>query len=98
MRGRLVALGTVLVMALGGAAPVAAQPDRLPTGRFDQPHQGFAPARTTLRQAAPERAGLDPAPIAEALDKITAWTKVNPATGHPLFAGAVTLMAHDGVV
>jgi CubicO group peptidase (beta-lactamase class C family) len=100
MRGRVLAVGTVLVMAVSGSGvPVAAEPDRLPeTGRFDQVHNGFAPAWTTLRDARPERAGLDPAPITEALAKITAWTQVNPATGHPLFSGAVTLMAHDGMI
>jgi CubicO group peptidase (beta-lactamase class C family) len=67
-------------------------------GRFDQPFHGFAPPWTTLRDGTLEQAGLDPTPIAAALEKITEWTRVNPATGHPLFSGAVTLMVHDGVV
>jgi CubicO group peptidase (beta-lactamase class C family) len=68
------------------------------TGRFDRPQDGFAPARTVLRTGSPRSVGLDPAPIEAAQDKIDAWTEPNPASGHPLFAGAVGLLAHDGVV
>ncbi|HEV2782470.1 MAG TPA: serine hydrolase domain-containing protein [Actinophytocola sp.] len=100
MRGRaLLVLGTVLaVSASGPVAVTAAEPESWPGGRFDRQHHGFAPAWTGLRTGTPEQAGLDPAPIAAALDKITEWTRVNPATGHPLFSGAVALLAHDGVV
>jgi CubicO group peptidase (beta-lactamase class C family) len=91
----LAVVGTVS----GGTVAVAGEPAAGRAGRgFDQPYHGFAPVWTRLRDGTAAQVGLDPAPINAALDKITAWTKVNPATGHPLFAGAVTLLAHDGVV
>ena len=63
--------------------------------RFDQPHEGWS--SSVLRTGTPERVGLDPAPLDAALAQIERYT-VPDATGHPLFAGAVTLFAHDGVV
>jgi CubicO group peptidase (beta-lactamase class C family) len=68
------------------------------TGRFDQPQQGYAPAWTVLRDGTPQQAGLDPGPINAAIAKVDAWTRNDPATGHPLYSGQVTLLAHDGVV
>jgi len=67
------------------------------SGRFDQPREGFAPSSTTLRSGTPERVGLDPAPIDAALEQVRRYTEQD-ASGHPMFAGAVTLLAHDGVV
>jgi CubicO group peptidase (beta-lactamase class C family) len=99
MRGRRLLLATmVLAMAASGTVAVADNEVDGRAGRFDRPFHGYAPPWTTLRPGMPQQAGLDPAPITAALDKITAWTRANPATGHPLFSGAVTLMAHDGVV
>lgn len=104
MRGRKSLLATVLLTVFGtvGGGTVAGaqvEPQHLPSaGRFDQPYHGFAPVWTTLRDATPRQVGLDPAPIAAALDRISAWTRPDPATGHPLFSGAVALMAHDGMV
>ncbi|MBP2340324.1 CubicO group peptidase (beta-lactamase class C family) [Saccharothrix coeruleofusca] len=66
-------------------------------GRFDQPHDRFAPAWTALRPGTPQRAGLDPAPVEGALEAVRRYTEPG-ADGHPLFAGAVTLLAHNGVV
>ncbi|WP_158848118.1 serine hydrolase domain-containing protein [Saccharothrix deserti] len=63
--------------------------------RFDQPHDGWS--HSVLRPGTPERVGLDPAPLDAALAQIERYT-VPDATGHPLFSGAVTLYAHDGVV
>ncbi|MEU4739546.1 serine hydrolase domain-containing protein [Actinosynnema sp. NPDC023658] len=63
--------------------------------RFDQPREGWSDS--VLRTGTPERVGLDPAPIDAALAQIERYT-VPDATGHPLYAGAVTLFAHDGVV
>ncbi|MFI9008941.1 serine hydrolase [Actinosynnema sp. NPDC053489] len=63
--------------------------------RFDQPHEGWS--SSVLRTGTPQRVGLDPAPLDAALAQIERYT-VPDATGHPLFAGAVTLFAHDGVV
>ncbi|WP_199443986.1 serine hydrolase domain-containing protein [Umezawaea beigongshangensis] len=83
---------TALVSAGASAAPGSAP------GRFDAPHAGFAPAWTTVRTGTPASAGLDPGPLDEALRRVRAFTEPDPATGHPLYAGSVTLMAHEGVV
>jgi CubicO group peptidase (beta-lactamase class C family) len=66
-------------------------------GRFDLPQRGFAPERTVLREGKPADVGLDPAPIAAAEQFLESWTQPD-ATGHPHFAGAVGLLAHDGVI
>jgi CubicO group peptidase (beta-lactamase class C family) len=99
---RGVALTSALLVAAvsvtagaAGAAPVHLAP---PGGRFDQPYQGFAPAWTTLRHGSPQQVGLDPGPIDTALQQVDAWTQNDPTTGHPMFSGQVTLLAHDGVV
>ncbi len=104
MRGRKLLLSTVLLavaatVASGAVAVGDPETDgHGQSGRFDRPFDGFAPSWTRLRDVSPQRAGLDPAPIAAALDKIAAWTRPNPVSGHPLFAGAVSLMVHDGMV
>jgi len=64
---------------------------------FSKPFQGFAPVNTVLRDAAPEAVGLDPAPIRDAVAQIRGHEDA-PAGGHPLYAGAVALMGHDGAV
>ncbi|WP_112280669.1 serine hydrolase [Prauserella muralis] len=66
------------------------------TGRFDRPAHGFAPASTVLTQAQPEQAGLDAAPIRAVERRLAAWTADDAVDGHPLFPGAVGLLAHDG--
>jgi CubicO group peptidase (beta-lactamase class C family) len=66
--------------------------------RFDQPQQGYAPALTTLRNGTPQQAGLDPGPIDAAIAKLDGWTQNDPISGHPLYSGQVTLLAHDGVI
>jgi CubicO group peptidase (beta-lactamase class C family) len=83
-------------LAIGLLAPTAAD-DAGTLGRYDRPQGGFAPAGTTLMDATPEQAGLDPAPIDAALDEVAAWTEPSGDT-HPLYAGAVTLLAHHGKV
>lgn len=102
MRGRKLLLSTVLLAVaatVASGAVAVAQEDKLGLGgRFDRTYEGFAPSWTWLRDVSPQRAGLDPAPIAAALDKITAWTRPDPVSGHPLFSGAVTLMVHNGMV
>src|SRR5262245_62508067 len=67
-------------------------------GRFDQPQTGYMHA--ALREGSPQSAGLDPAPITDALAKIDGWTtkNYNPALKVPLYSGAVSVVAHDGVV
>ncbi|MFJ6670191.1 serine hydrolase [Actinosynnema sp. NPDC091369] len=89
---RIPALLIATTMALAVASPAHA--DRR-DARFDQPHEGWA--SSVLRTGTPQRVGLDPAPLDAALAQIERYT-VPDATGHPLFAGAVTLFAHDGVV
>jgi CubicO group peptidase (beta-lactamase class C family) len=68
------------------------------TGRFDQPQQDYAPAWTQLRDGSPQQAGLDPGPINAALAQVNGWTQNDPTTGHPMYSGQVTLLAHDGVI
>ncbi len=106
MSARRAALAAVALTAaaalVAGTAPggaAAAHPPRPPaTGRFDQPHRDFAPPWTVLRGGTAEQAGLDPSPIRTALAEEDAWTRPDPGTGHPMFSGQVTLLAHDGVV
>ncbi|QKE85949.1 serine hydrolase [Arthrobacter sp. NEB 688] len=56
------------------------------------------PANTVLRDRAPERVGLDPAPIAEAERLIASHEEAPASGGHPMYAGAVGVMGHDGAV
>jgi CubicO group peptidase (beta-lactamase class C family) len=87
----------VVSTATAGAAPAGpASGPRL--GRFDQPQQGYAPAWTVLHNGTPQQAGLDPGPIDTALNQLNAWTQNDPTTGHPMYSGQVTLLAHDGVI
>jgi serine-type D-Ala-D-Ala carboxypeptidase len=90
----------LLVAAVSVTTPGAdAAPARSPLfGRFDQPQQAFAPPWTVLRDGPPQAAGLDPGPIDTALAQVNGWTQNDPATGHPMYSGQVTLLAHDGVV
>jgi CubicO group peptidase (beta-lactamase class C family) len=67
------------------------------SGRFDHPYNGYAPKTTLLRESTPAKAGLDPAPIDAALAQVDAWTRPN-GTAKPLYAGAVTLLGHDGKI
>jgi CubicO group peptidase (beta-lactamase class C family) len=93
---------TAALMPATRAAADAAKPaNRQGTpfiGRFDQPQQGFAPAGTVLRTGTPQQLGLDPAKIKTALDEVAAYTVPDATTGHPLYSGQVTLLAHDGVI
>jgi CubicO group peptidase (beta-lactamase class C family) len=68
-----------------------------PVDDLSVPGLTFAPSGTVLTDASPESLGLDPAPIAEAVERIHAHERPEPG-GHPLFAGAVGLMAHEGHV
>lgn len=79
-----------------GARSVMARPG-VP-GRFDRPFSGYAPAATTLRRGRPERVGLSAGPIDAAQRQVAGWTEPDPASGHPLFSGAVTMMVHNGVI
>ena len=108
MRARLAGfaaawLAVVLVVAMMATAPglLEARAGGHRVARFDDPQRGFAPKSTVLRDGSPERAGLDPAPIDDALAAVTAWTEPSQGpTGpvRPLLAGAVTVLGHDGTV
>ncbi|MEU4763733.1 serine hydrolase domain-containing protein [Actinosynnema sp. NPDC023794] len=89
---RIPALLIATAMAVSVTLPAHAEGRE---ARFDQPHEGWS--SSVLRTGTPHHVGLDPAPLAAALAQIERYT-VPDATGHPLFAGAVTLFAHDGVV
>ncbi|EHR63536.1 serine hydrolase domain-containing protein [Saccharomonospora cyanea] len=91
---RIAALFAILVVT--GATAMAAV--TASSGRFDQPQRGFAPASTLLEPADPEDAGLDPGPIRESRRLLARMTESDYVDGHPLFAGAVGLLAHDGKV
>jgi serine-type D-Ala-D-Ala carboxypeptidase len=94
MRGMILAMTLLSVAAVtSGSASAAAD-----QGRFDRPQLGFAPADTTLRDGTPDTVGLDPTPIDAALRRIASWTQKTPDVKHPMYAGAVSLLAHDGVV
>ena len=81
----LVAAGTISAQARPGG------------GRFDQPRDGFAPARTVLRTATPRAAGLDPAPLEAAWRSVTGYEQ--PQTNcHPLYPGTVLTYGHQGKV
>ncbi len=97
---RVTVLAALAVVVTASAAVSVAEPHGAAAGRFDQPKDGYAPARTVLRDGAPADVGLDPAPIATALDKLDEWTRTNydPTLRVPLYSGAVSLLAHDGVV
>ena len=77
------------------ASPAVANGNQ--SGRFDRPYDGYAPKGTLLRDTTPAKAGLDPAPIDAALAQVDAWTRPS-GTAKPLYAGAVTLLGHDGKV
>ncbi|GAA2030522.1 serine hydrolase domain-containing protein [Terrabacter terrae] len=83
------ALGSLAVVgSLVTAGPAAADD-------FSKPDRGFAPPNTVLSDAGPASLGLDPAPIAESVAQIHAHEQ-SPPGGHPLFAGAVGIMGHEG--
>ncbi|KQU65299.1 serine hydrolase domain-containing protein [Phycicoccus sp. Root101] len=85
----VVACALVLSGALVAAPAVAED--------FSKPSKGFAPPNTVLHDAPPAAVGLDPGPVAMAVDQIRAH-ETAPLGGHPMYAGAVGLMGHDGKV
>ncbi|MDQ3406334.1 MAG: serine hydrolase [Actinomycetota bacterium] len=94
------ALVAIATMVAGSAIAAAGTPTEVngADGRFDRQFAGFAPPNTVLRPGSPASVGLDPEPIAAANAAIKRWTGPDPVTGRPLFAGAVSLLVHDGVV
>jgi CubicO group peptidase (beta-lactamase class C family) len=93
---RSLAITAVAGLFLTMAGPAVASGNHQP-GRFDLPYDGYAPKSTLLRDSTPTKAGLDPAPIDAALAQIDGWTRAS-GTVKPLYAGAVTLLGHDGKV
>jgi len=92
---RWAAITTISTVILTMATPAVAGGNN--SGRFDRPYDGYAPKSTLLRDETPAKAGLDPAPIDAALAQVAAWTKPI-GTAKPLYAGAVTLLGHDGKI
>jgi CubicO group peptidase (beta-lactamase class C family) len=94
---RVAVLALVLTMTADASVSAAESQGRA-HGRFDQPRGGYV--HEVLRDGSPRSAGLDPAPIDAALTKIDEWTTKNydPKLTVPLYSGAVSLLAHDGVV
>ena len=92
---RWAALTTVSAVILTMASPAVAAGHS--SGRFDRPYSGYAPKTTLLRDATPAKAGLDPAPIDAALAQVAGWTQPS-GSAKPLYAGAVTLLGHDGKI
>ncbi|MGW1341985.1 serine hydrolase [Kribbella sp. NPDC002412] len=92
---RVVGIAVVSTVMLALTTPAVANGNR--SGRFDRPYDGYAPKTTLLRESTPAKAGLDPAPIDAALAQVDAWTRPN-GTAKPLYAGAVTLLGHDGKI
>ena len=100
-RGLAVAVAVAGLLATTSVAAEPALAGEHPVARFDDPHRGFAPASTVLRDASPAEAGLDPTPIDAALAAVESWTEPSRAASgpaRPLLAGAVTVLAHDGTV
>ncbi|RCW40206.1 CubicO group peptidase (beta-lactamase class C family) [Halopolyspora algeriensis] len=91
----LTALLAVVAMTVGGAS---AFPRGERHGQPDRPGPEFAPAGTVLHTAEPETVGLDPEPIDTAMNRLGAWTEGAPGREHPMYAGAVSLIAHEGAV
>jgi CubicO group peptidase (beta-lactamase class C family) len=93
-RASVITAVTTLVLTM--ATPAVATGNNS-SGSFDHPYAGYAPRTTLLRDSTPAKAGLDPAPIDAALAQVAGWTQ-SSGTVKPLYAGAVTLLAHDGNV
>ncbi len=89
LRGLLVLSVAALVMSTSAAAPGG-------SGRFDRPRPGFSPSTTVLRPAEPADVGMAAEPLDRAFDQLRAWTGPTPDRQHPMYSGAVGLVAHDG--
>jgi CubicO group peptidase (beta-lactamase class C family) len=89
-----------LALAMTAGVSVSSASRGSMAGRFDDPQPGFASQRTVLKDGSPRSVGLDPAPIDAAVAKVDGWTRTNPdpKLTVPLYSGAVSLLAHDGVI
>ncbi|GGM99873.1 serine hydrolase [Terrabacter tumescens] len=95
MRLRTLVPAALGSLALAGSLVTAGPAGRAAADDFSKPDRGFAPPNTVLSDASPASVGLGPAPIAEAVAQIHGHEQVDPS-GHPLFAGAVGIMGHEG--
>lgn len=84
----------VLCAALGPAVPAAAAPTPGPAG----PAPGAAGWAPVLRDGTARQAGLLPGHLDRAVAEVAAGLAPQPATGRPLYPGAVVLAARHGVV
>jgi len=92
-----IALVSAAMVGMSLLVPSSAVAHSTPEARYDQPFTGFASTGTVLADRSPAAAGLDAAPIDDALAQIAGWEEPSGAV-HPLYAGAVTLLGHDGAV
>src|SRR5262245_18157747 len=94
---RVAVLALVVGMTAGASVSVAETHGPV-RGRFDEPQTGYM--RAVLQDGSPRSVGLDPGPIDAAIAKIDEWTtkNYNPSLKVPLYSGAVSVLAHDGVV
>ncbi len=102
---KVVLTGVVLAMVAVMTGPAhafsgraSAFPGNGSAGRFDRPHTGFADPETVLQDGSPEEVGLATGPIDDAQRRVAGWTERTPGLQHPMYAGEVSLLAHDGVV
>ena len=91
------AFGSAALVGVSQLVPSTAMADGTANARFDRPYTGFASTSTMLRDSSPGAAGLAAEPIEDALAQIAAWEEPSGTT-RPLYAGAVTLLGHDGHV
>ena len=94
-----VAIAFAVAALVGASLPTPSAPvaHGVPEAQFDQPFAGFARSGTVLADRSPAKAGLDPKPIDDALARIAGWEEPSGTT-HPMYAGAVTLLGHNGDV
>ena len=97
MRRVAIALASASLVVASLLAPTSALAHGTPEARFDRPFTGFASANTVLTDSSPAAAGLDAKPIEDSLTQIAGWEEPS-GSRHPLYAGAVTLLGHDGHV
>nr|WP_179789151.1 serine hydrolase domain-containing protein [Actinopolymorpha rutila] len=88
-------VGTVLVAVLASIPPPARADAR--SRGFDHPYEGFAPPGTRLRAGTPKEAGLDAAELTTMVEDLRGYLRPQ-GDGHPLYPGAVVLVAREGKV
>jgi len=97
LRRAVISVASAAMVGTSLLTPSTALAGGEPGAGFDQPYTNFARAGTVLTDRSPAAAGLDARPIDAALAQIAGWEEPTAAT-HPLYAGAVTLLGHEGHV